>query len=210
MLRSPTVSVQTAERPGGHRTSRRRSNVAKKVDWSPGPAFGNVTRSWRLRHSLQRFFWLLLVVDPGQNRLGMTDDGAVRKFDRRQLLRPGRVKELIARASTQERNWTAVCGDDLLIIDSCCSKRLLNATTRVEPRPTVVSVANVKSRLIRHRHPLKSWFPYSRSTTSFSPDSIFSQLDCECSASLALALLSWLNLTVVVPPSSSSSYRIVW
>ena len=32
-------------------------------------------------------------------------------------------------------------GDDLLIFDSCASKRLLDAPTGVEPRPTVVSVA---------------------------------------------------------------------
>jgi hypothetical protein len=43
------------------------------------------------------------------------------------------------------RNRTAVSGDDFLIFDSCASKRLSNAPTRVEPRPIVVSVANEKS-----------------------------------------------------------------
>jgi hypothetical protein len=52
-----------------------------------------------------------------------------------------------------------VSGDDLLIFDSCGSKRLLNAPTRVEPRPTVVSVANEKNRLLRHPDPPKEWFP---------------------------------------------------
>jgi hypothetical protein len=43
-----------------------------------------------------------------------------------------------------------VCGDDLLIFDSCGSKRFLNTPTGVKPRPTVVAVANEESRLLRH------------------------------------------------------------
>jgi hypothetical protein len=48
-----------------------------------------------------------------------------------------------------------VSRDDFLIFDSCGSKRFLNAPTRMEPRPTVVSVANEKSRLLRHLDPPK-------------------------------------------------------
>jgi hypothetical protein len=44
------------------------------------------------RDSLQRVFSLRLLAHPSQNRLGMTDDGAVGKFERRELLRPGRLK----------------------------------------------------------------------------------------------------------------------
>jgi hypothetical protein len=48
------------------------------------------------------------------------------------------------------------------------------------------------------------------STTSFSPNSIFSQFARECSAASSLLLLSWLSETWVVPSLSSNSYTSVW
>jgi hypothetical protein len=57
-----------------------------------------------------------------------------------------------------------VCSDDLLIFDSRVSKRFLNTPTRVKPRPTVVSVANEKSRLFGHPSP-----PHNGLWRSFPP-----------------------------------------
>src|SRR5215211_2558627 len=99
----------------------------------------------------------------------MADDPAVGEFERRELFRPGCLEELIAGASTQKRQRTAVCGDDFLIVDSCTSQRFLNAPARVELWPAVIPVANEKGRLLLHPVPPKYWVPQFVSLSARKP-----------------------------------------
>src|SRR4030095_9350062 len=106
---------------------------------------------WALSRNLLRCVALLLLLaHPSQDRPGVADYPAVGQFDGRELSRSGRPEELIAGALAQERDWAAVCGDDLLIVDPCVSKSFLNAATRMEPWPAVVAVAYDKARVLRH------------------------------------------------------------
>src|SRR5262249_16851097 len=87
----------------------------------------------------------------------MGHDGAVWELHRRQLVRAGCRPELVAGAFAQERNRTAVGGDDLLVLDSLRLERFLHAAARVNPRPALVAVAHIQRGLIGHAPPLVWW-----------------------------------------------------
>src|SRR4029450_9984083 len=107
---------------------------------------------WDLSRNLLRCLALLLLLaHPSQDRPRGADSPAVGQCDGRELSRSGRPEELIAGALAQDRDWAAVCGDDLLIVDPCLSKSFLNAATRMEPWPAVVAVAYEKCRFLGHR-----------------------------------------------------------
>jgi len=76
----------------------------------------------------------------------MREDRSVGELERGDLGVAGGVAKSISRALAQEWNRTAVNGDDLFVFDPSRAKRLLYASTRVNPRPTIIPVTNEQCR----------------------------------------------------------------
>src|SRR5271168_2743968 len=92
----------------------------------------------------------MLLPDPGEDRGRVGDDRPVWELQRRQLLRSGRLAQLLTRAFAQERNRTAVGGDHLVVLDVRGMQRFLHAATWMDPRAAFIAVANEQCRGPRH------------------------------------------------------------
>jgi hypothetical protein len=107
-----------------------------------------------------------LTADPVANGARVRDHRPIGKLESRQFLCSGGGPQRIARPLAKERNRAAVRGDHLVVLDPRIAQRLLDATTWMDPRPTVVTVTDVQRRLRRPR--LTCRFAFRDSTHTLS------------------------------------------